>query len=129
MRFSIHDMPGIPSLANATMSKARNKAVSDQLSAFSSQPETKIHTCAILRFVFHASAFSLTRTVYVFVPQHFLYFLPLPHGHGSLRPTLGCCWWTGWPAGGVGPGSMPPDCSMYCSAAAEASSCVVEVIS
>jgi hypothetical protein len=19
--------------------------------------------------------------------QHFLYFLPLPHGHGSLRPT------------------------------------------
>src|SRR5262245_50267921 len=22
-------------------------------------------------------------------PQHFLYFFPLPHGHGSLRPTLG----------------------------------------
>src|SRR5579859_2133106 len=22
-------------------------------------------------------------------PQHCLYFLPLPHGHGSLRPTLG----------------------------------------
>ena len=22
-------------------------------------------------------------------PQHFLYFLPLPQGHGSLRPTLG----------------------------------------
>src|SRR5215831_19753641 len=22
-------------------------------------------------------------------PQHFLYFLPLPHGHGSFRPTLG----------------------------------------
>lgn len=21
--------------------------------------------------------------------QHFLYFFPLPHGHGSLRPTLG----------------------------------------
>jgi hypothetical protein len=21
--------------------------------------------------------------------QHFLYFLPLPQGHGSLRPTLG----------------------------------------
>src|SRR5215213_263022 len=21
-------------------------------------------------------------------PQHFLYFLPEPHGHGSLRPTL-----------------------------------------
>src|SRR4051812_25947954 len=22
-------------------------------------------------------------------PWHFLYFLPLPHGHGSLRPTFG----------------------------------------
>ncbi len=21
-------------------------------------------------------------------PQHFLYFLPLPHGQGSLRPTV-----------------------------------------
>ncbi len=21
-------------------------------------------------------------------PQHFLYFLPDPHGHGSLRPTF-----------------------------------------
>src|SRR6266498_2729463 len=24
-----------------------------------------------------------------FFPQHCLYFLPLPQGHGSLRPTLG----------------------------------------
>ena len=24
-------------------------------------------------------------------PQHFLYFLPLPQGQGSLRPTLGSC--------------------------------------
>ena len=23
------------------------------------------------------------------MPWHFLYFLPLPHGHGSFRPTLG----------------------------------------
>jgi hypothetical protein len=22
-------------------------------------------------------------------PQHFLYFLPLPHGHGSFLPILG----------------------------------------
>jgi hypothetical protein len=22
-------------------------------------------------------------------PQHFLYFFPEPHGHGSFRPTLG----------------------------------------
>ena len=26
---------------------------------------------------------------YLPAPQHFLYFLPLPHGHGSLRPILG----------------------------------------
>src|SRR5690606_19802 len=25
---------------------------------------------------------------YRFAPQHFLYFLPLPHGHGSFLPTL-----------------------------------------
>ena len=24
-------------------------------------------------------------------PQHFLYFFPEPHGHGSFRPTLGAC--------------------------------------
>jgi hypothetical protein len=24
-------------------------------------------------------------------PQHFLYFFPLPHGQGSLRPTLAVC--------------------------------------
>ena len=23
------------------------------------------------------------------LPQHFLYFFPLPHGHGSFRPTFG----------------------------------------
>ena len=23
------------------------------------------------------------------MPWHFLYFLPEPHGHGSLRPTFG----------------------------------------
>ena len=26
---------------------------------------------------------------YAALPWHFLYFLPLPHGHGSLRPTFG----------------------------------------
>ena len=26
--------------------------------------------------------------IYSFLPQQFLYFLPLPHGHGSLRPTF-----------------------------------------
>jgi hypothetical protein len=26
-------------------------------------------------------------------PQHFLYFFPEPHGHGSFRPTLGVLRW------------------------------------
>src|SRR5437867_6456138 len=26
---------------------------------------------------------------YTVAPWHFLYFFPEPHGHGSLRPTLG----------------------------------------
>jgi hypothetical protein len=26
---------------------------------------------------------------YLFLPWHFLYFLPLPQGQGSLRPTFG----------------------------------------
>ena len=41
-------------------------------------------------------------------PWHFLYFLPEPHGHGSLRPTFGASRWTvstlaSWPpdAGGA----------------------------
>ena len=28
-------------------------------------------------------------TVQAALPQHFLYFFPLPHGQGSLRPALG----------------------------------------
>src|SRR5262249_16789371 len=31
-----------------------------------------------LHYICHAAA-----------PWHFLYFLPLPHGHGSFRPTFG----------------------------------------
>lgn len=30
-----------------------------------------------------------TRELKDYTPQHFLYFLPLPHGQGSLRPALG----------------------------------------
>lgn len=29
-----------------------------------------------------------TPTVADGLPQHFFHFLPLPHGHGALRPTL-----------------------------------------
>src|ERR1700688_136865 len=36
------------------------------------------------------------RETYEFAPQHFLYFLPLPQGQGSLRPTFSpertTCW-------------------------------------
>ena len=27
-------------------------------------------------------------SIYLFFPQHFLYFLPLPHGHGSFLPIF-----------------------------------------
>ena len=27
------------------------------------------------------------QAIFLASPQHFLYFFPLPHGHGSLRPT------------------------------------------
>ena len=29
---------------------------------------------------------SISRSSIYYLPQHFLYFLPLPHGHGALRP-------------------------------------------
>src|SRR3972149_7912695 len=31
---------------------------------------------------------SQIKSGFQFVPQHFLYFLPLPHGQGSLRPNF-----------------------------------------
>ena len=37
----------------------------------------------------NADSTALETRVNQFFPQHFLYFLPLPHGHGSLRPTFG----------------------------------------
>ncbi len=41
-------------------------------------------------------------------PWHFLYFLPEPHGHGSLRPTLGWLRWivstfASWPPEAAAP--------------------------
>src|SRR5207249_3181113 len=50
-------------------------------------------------------------------PWHFLYFFPLPHGHGSLRPTFGSsrftCLTTSSPPvragrGGAWPPALPP---------------------
>ncbi len=33
--------------------------------------------------------FSILKLTQLSQPQHFLYFLPLPQGQGSLRPTFG----------------------------------------
>jgi hypothetical protein len=41
-------------------------------------------------------------------PWHFLYFLPLPHGHGSLRPTAGVLRTTGMRRAGPSPSDWPP---------------------
>src|SRR5271165_4149716 len=46
---------------------------------------------------------------YVYAPQHFLYFLPLPQGQGSLRPTLSprtTCW-----TGPCAPAPIPAACA------------------
>ncbi len=31
----------------------------------------------------------ICQSLFRYLPQHFLYFLPLPQGHGSFRPTVG----------------------------------------
>jgi len=38
-----------------------------------------------------------------YTPWHFLYFFPLPHGQGSLRPTFSSLRWTVWVATGSSP--------------------------
>src|SRR5690242_21941479 len=49
---------------------------------------------------------------YAAAPWHFLYFLPLPHGHGSLRPTFGSSrrtvLMTSSPPVRAGTGARPP---------------------
>jgi len=40
-----------------------------------------------LFFVHLYFGFELLRAAFI-LPQHFLYFKPLPHGHGSLRPIF-----------------------------------------
>src|SRR5689334_12067809 len=55
-------------------------------------------TCATAKSpAMHASndAARMVRAAFVchaILPWHCLYFLPLPHGQGSLRPTLGRYW-------------------------------------
>ena len=36
----------------------------------------------------HINHFGCFTSFAVYLPQHCLYFLPLPHVHGSLRPTF-----------------------------------------
>ena len=56
--------------------------------------------CSMERNKFRRQAFVRCRTVkltrggevdaaiLLYIPWHFLYFFPLPQGHGSLRPTF-----------------------------------------
>jgi hypothetical protein len=53
-----------------------------------------------------------------FTPWHFLYFFPLPHGHGSLRPTFGPARTTG--VCGALAGATQPESQMFASQAAAA---------
>ena len=43
----------------------------------------------------------LSESKYQLLPQHFLYFLPLPQGQGSLRPIFSTL-------AGSGRGALPP---------------------
>ena len=43
----------------------------------------RVFICLII-----ASKMWLSRSSYRFLPQHFLYFLPEPHGHGSFLPIF-----------------------------------------
>src|SRR6266568_7589634 len=47
-------------------------------------------------------------TNYATRPQQFLYFFPLPHGQGSLRPTFGNSRRTGARSSFISPSPLPP---------------------
>src|SRR4029077_10197190 len=57
-----------------------------------------------------------------FAPWHFLYFRPLPHGHGSFRPTLGASRTIGLTTRAPASPSPPLACSPPAVAVAAASS-------
>ena len=61
---------------------------------FSSGILTKKQTCIVKLKLLSGCRFVNP----VYFPQHFLYFFPLPHGQGSLRPTF--CFFGG--SGGAG---------------------------
>ena len=43
----------------------------------------------VLYVVIELDRWLIPTVTHAAAPWHFLYFLPLPHGHGSLRPTFG----------------------------------------
>lgn len=57
------------------------------------QPASVSHACFLLSVQISKNSgdddASLLFRLYRFFPQHFLYFLPLPHGHGSFLPIFG----------------------------------------
>src|SRR4051795_9250669 len=50
---------------------------------------------------------SIERLSYAAAPWHFLYFSPLPHGHGALRGVLSLIAWFGFPGCALAPPPPP----------------------
>src|SRR5690606_10982128 len=69
-------------LPNAARNANGNSAASKGWSA-SSEMACSISTAIMRRLAWQASWFPCLAGAHA--PQHFLYFLPLPHGHGALR--------------------------------------------
>src|SRR3954471_14538156 len=63
----------------------------------------------------------LTRYANALAPWHFLYFLPDPHGHGSLRPTFGSSRLTCSTCGTISSSAQAPPPPPAAAAAAAAS--------
>jgi hypothetical protein len=51
-------------------------------------PQNEIVILALIGMTTDQRIDNLSVDTYELAPQHFLYFLPLPQGHGSLRPTF-----------------------------------------
>jgi len=62
----------------------------------------------------NSSSFPFLLFLDTYLPQHFLYFLPLPQGHKSFLPTL-CMGWASCLTAGGCPFCGPPSC-IFCGA-------------
>src|SRR5438552_127370 len=58
-----------------------------RLNSASDAPATSCRASALIASSWRRYSSSSGCTRYIAAPWHFLNFLPLPHGHGSLRPT------------------------------------------